>query len=66
MQDGLIVADDRGETAKAAGAGVGQASREGSRQVGGHGKHAAPAPVDGQPASGQDAETGAGTGEGQA
>ncbi|MEW1980961.1 ABC transporter ATP-binding protein [Citricoccus sp. NPDC079358] len=66
MQDGLIVADDRGEAAKAAGAGVGQASREGSRQVGGHGKHAAPATVDGQLASGQDAETGTGNGEGQA
>ncbi|MGO1884161.1 MAG: ABC transporter ATP-binding protein [Citricoccus sp.] len=48
MQDGLIIADERGETAKAAGAGVGQASREGSRQLGGHGKHAAPAPVNGR------------------
>lgn len=41
MQDGLIIADERGAIAKAAGAGVGQASREGSSHVGGLGKHAA-------------------------
>jgi putative ABC transport system ATP-binding protein len=47
MQDGMIIADDSGEAVRAAGAGVGQSSREGSRRVGGHGKHAAPVVVDG-------------------
>jgi putative ABC transport system ATP-binding protein len=47
MQDGMIIADDSGEAVRAAGAGVGQASREGSRRVGGHGRHAAPVVVDG-------------------
>jgi putative ABC transport system ATP-binding protein len=48
MQDGMIIADDSGEAVRAAGAGVGQASREGSRRVGGHGRHAAPVIVDGR------------------
>lgn len=47
MQDGMIVADDSGEAVRSAGAGVGQASRQGSRRAGGHGKHAAPVVADG-------------------
>jgi putative ABC transport system ATP-binding protein len=48
MQDGMIVADESGEAVRAAGAGVGQASREGSRRGGGHGRHAAPVVADGR------------------
>ena len=66
----MIIADDSGEAVRAAGAGVGQSSREGSRRVGGHGKHAAPVVVDGPgldvpglDAPGKNAVT---TGEGQA
>jgi putative ABC transport system ATP-binding protein len=63
MQDGLIIADDRGEAAHAAGAGVGQASREGSRRSGGHGKHTSAVPADARPAEQATTTT---TGEDQA
>ena len=61
MQDGVIIADDSGETVRASGAGLGQTSREGSRRAGGHGRHAAPVVVDGP---GLETGTGAGAGTG--